>query len=163
MKRILTPWKDRFPKHFSIGVADECWNWAGAKAVNGYGRMKMPGRNAEYAHRLSWEFHIGKIPIGIWVLHHCDNPGCVNPSHLFLGTQTDNMRDMAKKNRSHHMQKTRCPHRHKYDIVRITSNGRKRRDCSVCHLIASRKYKAKLRRLGISCLRPRPSPELAGE
>lgn len=76
---------------------EECWNWLGNKR-NGYGRFWVEDRLLS-AHRVSWELAYGSIKEGIKVLHHCDNPSCVNPSHLFLGTQTDNMQDMTKKNR----------------------------------------------------------------
>jgi hypothetical protein len=63
-----------------------------------YGNIKKHGSN-QYAHRFSWEMHFGPIPKGLRVLHSCDTPLCIRPDHLFLGTQLDNMRDCAKKNR----------------------------------------------------------------
>lgn len=83
-----------------VQKTDSCWNWTGATTY-GYGVMGR-GRSDEgimRAHRFSWELHIGPIPNGLWVLHHCDNPSCVNPEHLFLGTQTDNMQDASRKGR----------------------------------------------------------------
>ena len=77
-----------------------CWGWTGAVA-NGYGQFNQYGPNSSpvRAHRFSWEFHYGKIPDGLWVLHHCDNPPCVRPEHLFLGTAADNSQDMVTKGR----------------------------------------------------------------
>jgi hypothetical protein len=72
----------------------ECWLWTASLFVGGYGRF-----GAQRAHRVSWELHHGEVPEGLFVLHRCDNPRCVNPGHLFLGTQTDNMRDMWAKRR----------------------------------------------------------------
>jgi len=76
----------------------DCWTWTGAKMSAGYGTIGN-GKTA-YAHRLSWEFAYGAIPRGLFVLHRCDNPPCVRPSHLFLGTQSDNMADCAQKGRA---------------------------------------------------------------
>jgi hypothetical protein len=85
--------KKRFFERFN--ESSSCWNWTGGKNDKGYGRL-----GNKYAHRISWEIHNGKkIPEGMFVCHHCDNPSCVNPSHLFIGTQKDNMRDMINKNR----------------------------------------------------------------
>lgn len=72
-----------------------CWVWTGGKTRHGYG--KTGTRNG--THRISWEIHNGPIPDGLHVLHRCDNPPCVNPSHLFLGNHADNVRDMASKGR----------------------------------------------------------------
>jgi len=74
-----------------------CWEWVGA-TISGYGHFGLNGRYAR-THRYSWELHYGSIPAGIGVLHQCDNPLCVRPDHLFLGTQSDNMRDMHAKRR----------------------------------------------------------------
>lgn len=71
-----------------------CWEWVGATISKGYG---MIGR--ELAHRVSYQLFVGEIPSGLFVLHRCDNRSCVNPKHLFLGTNTDNMQDMLTKNR----------------------------------------------------------------
>ena len=75
-----------------------CWRWDGQLNVQQYGRLRIKGRMVR-VHRMSWCIHHGAIPPGLFVLHACDNPRCVRPDHLFLGTQTDNIRDMIQKGR----------------------------------------------------------------
>jgi hypothetical protein len=75
-----------------------CWEWTSAKNAFGYGVLRVGDGNT-LAHRLAWTFARGKIPAGQYVLHRCDNPGCVRPSHLFLGTLADNNADMDAKGR----------------------------------------------------------------
>jgi hypothetical protein len=74
-----------------------CWEWT-TRGPGGYGRFKAGGKNL-LAHRVSWEINVGPIPDGLLVLHRCDNPPCIRPSHLFVGTQKDNLRDMQAKGR----------------------------------------------------------------
>jgi len=78
--------------------ANGCWEYGGYLNVWGYGRLRHNGKKI-LAHRLSYLFNIGEIPDGALVLHKCDNPKCVNPEHLYLGTSKDNATDMAKRNR----------------------------------------------------------------
>lgn len=77
-----------------------CWLWTGYLLPSGYGvtARTIEGRKA-LAHRFSWEESHGRIPRGMCVCHRCDNPRCVRPSHLFLGTRSDNMKDCSKKGR----------------------------------------------------------------
>lgn len=80
---------------------DECWEWLGSKDKDGYGRYNMkPTRYG--AHRISYQIENGTIPPGQVICHTCDNPGCVNPKHLFAGTQLDNIKDMDNKGRRGH-------------------------------------------------------------
>ena len=77
-----------------------CWNFDGFIAPNGYGRLWDRGtRKKEYAHRFFYRAFVGESPAGMQVNHHCDNPRCVNPAHLFLGTQRDNILDAMNKGR----------------------------------------------------------------
>jgi hypothetical protein len=86
--------KKNFLKKFIQGNSDECWEWLGTKINSGYGKFLLG-----LAHRFAYEYFVGPIPEGLCVLHKCDNPGCVNPNHLFLGTHKDNTQDMYKKGR----------------------------------------------------------------
>lgn len=82
-----------------INKTATCWLWTGSKNRSGYGHLKVCRRYVA-VHRISWQIANGKaIPDGLLACHHCDTPLCVNPEHLFLGTHTDNMRDMHAKGR----------------------------------------------------------------
>lgn len=77
---------------------EECWHWLGAIGSDGYGRLKHHGKSYQ-AHRFSYESFKGPIPRDLCVLHQCDNPRCVNPTHLIVGTILDNHRDKVSKGR----------------------------------------------------------------
>lgn len=81
-----------------LDKSGDCWPWIGEKSPEGYGQMTTPYGNIR-AHRLSWTIANGKIPDGLLVCHTCDNPPCVNPAHLWLGTNLDNRADMVAKGR----------------------------------------------------------------
>lgn len=90
------PLAERFwPKVHQRG-ADECWEWRACRDGSGYGRIGHNGR-AIPASRASWMVQVGPIPEGRMVLHHCDNPPCVNILHLYLGDHADNARDASER------------------------------------------------------------------
>jgi len=80
-----------------VAKSPGCWLWQGHISKLGYGKFM-----GKHAHRIAWELRNGPIPLGLDVCHHCDNPACVNPEHLFLGTASDNMKDCVSKGRLDH-------------------------------------------------------------
>jgi hypothetical protein len=88
----------RFESLVSPEPTSGCWLWTNKPDHEGYGRFNFRG-SLWRPHRVAWTLYRGEIPAGAYVLHRCDNRGCVNPGHLFLGTHLDNVRDMLAKGR----------------------------------------------------------------
>jgi len=94
MKTDIQKFEERYIPEPNSG----CWLWVGASVNGEKGHFRMRGREW-IASRAAWELYRGPIPEGAYVLHHCDNPWCVNPGHLYIGSQTDNMQDAKRRNR----------------------------------------------------------------
>ena len=90
---------NRFWGKIIINPITDCWNWNGCKDKDGYGKLFFLGVHAR-AHRVSYTIYKGKVMDNYCVLHRCDNPSCVNPNHLFIGTHADNNYDRKRKNRN---------------------------------------------------------------
>jgi len=96
-KKEPIPIEKRFWRY--VEMTDGCWLWTGSRNSKGYGLIDDNSGRSLRAHRVSWKIHFGPISPGLQVLHKCDNPPCVNPAHLFLGSSLDNTRDCISKNR----------------------------------------------------------------
>jgi len=94
--------EERFLKHTLIPyIPTDCWSWLGSKTKKGYGKISNPQKSGwVLAHRIAYKIFFGTIPEKLCVLHRCDNPECVNPTHLFLGTYLDNTKDRISKGRT---------------------------------------------------------------
>lgn len=118
---------------------DGCWPFIGACNHDGYGLFSTPDALVA-ASRVAWEITVGLILGGLWVLHHCDNPPCCNPTHLFLGTNSDNQRDSVAKGRHWATRKTACRQGHPYsgrNLYVVPATGH--RQCRACKAATTRR------------------------
>ena len=125
-----------------------CWEWIASTNGRGYDRFRFQGK-AHQAHRVSYQLNHGVDPKELYVCHTCDNKSCVNPEHLFLGTQFDNMQDKIIKGRDNHTlgginrNKTYCIHGHEYTPENTytyhTKTGYTKRKCLTCNKLRKKK------------------------
>ncbi len=139
---------------FWCQVADTekgCWEWLGVRNPNGYGSFSFR-KSPFIAHRMAYLLEHGKLPEKLFVCHQCDNPGCVNPAHLFIGTASDNVQDMLAKGRHHQQKKDQCKHGHAFTkgntLQRFSATGAPRRECKACQMTRNRR-----RQTDACCLR----------
>lgn len=144
--RSVKPLAERFWAKVDKRGPDECWPWTGSCSRNGYGRIGR-GRadeGADGAHRVSWELANGRpVPQGLFVRHSCDNPICVNPAHLGIGTPADNTRDSIVRGRAAFLkllERTHCRHGHELTEENTLRQPSKRgRRCRACVIARGRK------------------------
>lgn len=129
--------RSRWEAYVVRGDSDACWLWQGPKLVSGgYGVLQLGRRYKQRAHRVSYELHTGIIPAGMHVCHSCDTPACVNPNHLWLGTNRQNQADKMQKGRWVNVYEGRqqCSAGHPYSPENTEiKNGRRR--CKECKKI----------------------------
>ncbi len=139
------PVQERFESKY-IKDLSGCWLWQAGKDSNGYGKLQISGKSTG-AHRISWELTNGPVPEGMLVLHTCDTPNCVNSNHLFIGTNTDNMRDKVSKGRDFNLNKRVCIRGHAFDEKNtrhhMRPSGEWHRTCRACDALRSRSYRKK--------------------
>ncbi len=131
--------QQRLEEKFIPVTESGCWIWVGASVEAGYGVIRIDGKNRR-AHRISYECYVGEIPEGLIIRHKCDVVSCINPDHLELGTQTDNVADRDKRGRHGNNKITHCPKGHPYSGDNLYMNG-KRRCCVICSRAATKEWR----------------------
>ena len=135
---------DRFMSYVFPEPNTGCYLWGGGKSDNGYGvfNIKIPGLpKIMRAHRFSWVANGKELTPGLELCHSCDNPLCVNPNHLWLGTQLENMRDCKAKNRNPTWIKTHCLNGHEFTPENTYRRVDGYRECRICKRKTNSEYR----------------------
>ena len=141
MAKKAKPKSVSFFTHNRYDQITGCWNWMASKDGKGYGKLRYLGR-LEQVHRLSAHFYLRfDLKSTLHVCHHCDNPACFNPAHLFIGTRSDNQRDSVSKGRNYSPSavKVACPQGHTYSHT--DSHGH--RHCRICERAARARWEGR--------------------
>lgn len=145
----------KFQQSYIKNKVTGCWEWNGGAGPRSYGSFfikKQKGKSIRpLAHRVSYFIYNGFYSDEFKVCHKCDNPECVNPSHLFLGTQLDNLTDCKEKGRFYNQQKTHCKRGHEFTESNIYWTGRNkdRRECLLCKRAYKRSWRQARRQKGL--------------
>lgn len=132
-----------------------CWLWLGAVVESGYGQIDVQGKFVR-AHRAVYEVLVGPIPVGAYLLHRCDVPSCVNPSHLYAGDQKRNIQDAIERGRFragwHNAEKTHCNRGHELNEENTGYNAKRHRFCKACHCATVKRYQRRQKEASIARL-----------
>lgn len=167
LPKLVTPedWRERYRQRLlaKVRIAPSgCWEWLGARDPRGYGRFQAEGHKR--AHRAAWALFRGPIPAGLLVCHHCDNPPCCNPDHLFVGTMSDNIRDGYVKGRipidkARHLSyevkrsRTHCYNGHEYTAENVRYRQKAEGPVRVCRACAAAQRAARSQRDAADAIR----------
>lgn len=134
---------DKFWSNVNVIESTGCWEWAGKRMpYGGYGRISIGGMRG-YAHRVAWMLSGRTLTPGRWILHHCDNPPCIRPDHMYMGTPKDNAQDREKRGRGRKRERSgaECIRGHVFDADNPGRNKRGVAMCKVCDRERHRKQK----------------------